>query len=201
MDLLTLNQFAVLLWKNFTLKVCKGILGKFLTALAFPVMLLLLRAVFHITVAGPFSFTSQPISTLPSFLQNDETWELIYVPSNIDVVKEITENVKRNLNISIKVQGFSSEIEFEKYIKYDYRSHKVLAAIVFDCDFKNRHDPLPLQVKHLSAVRETWVRSLGWVDPLEKEMATHSSTLSWKIPWTEEPGMLQSMGSQRVRHD
>ena len=43
--------------------------------------------------------------------------------------------------------------------------------------------------------------SLGWEDPLEKEMATHSSTLVWKIPWTEEPGRLQSMGSQRVRHD
>ena len=42
---------------------------------------------------------------------------------------------------------------------------------------------------------------LGWEDPLEKEMATHSSTLAWKIPWTEEPGGLQSMGSQRVRHD
>ena len=50
-------------------------------------------------------------------------------------------------------------------------------------------------------MRETWVQSLGWEDPLEKEMATHSSTLAWKIPWTEEPGRLQSMGSQRVRHD
>ena len=56
-------------------------------------------------------------------------------------------------------------------------------------------------VKHLPAVRETWVRSLGWEDPLEKKMATYSSTLAWKIPWTEEPGGLQSMGSQRVRHD
>ena len=56
-------------------------------------------------------------------------------------------------------------------------------------------------VKHLPAMRETWVRSLGREDPLEKEMATHSSTLAWKIPWTEEPGRLQPMGSQRVRHD
>ena len=48
---------------------------------------------------------------------------------------------------------------------------------------------------------ETWVRSLGWEDPLEKEMATHSSILAWKIPWTEEPGGLQSTGLQRVRHD
>ena len=56
-------------------------------------------------------------------------------------------------------------------------------------------------VKHLPAVRETQVQSLGWEDPLEKEMATHSSTLAWKIPWTEKPGGLQSMGSQRVTHD
>ena len=56
-------------------------------------------------------------------------------------------------------------------------------------------------VKCLSTIRETWVWSLGWEDPLEKEMAAHSSTLSWKIPWTEEPGGLQSMGSQRVGHD
>ena len=56
-------------------------------------------------------------------------------------------------------------------------------------------------VKHLPAMRETQVRFLGWEDPLEKEMATHSSVLAWKIPWTEEPGRLQSMGLQRVRHD
>ena len=56
-------------------------------------------------------------------------------------------------------------------------------------------------VKRLPAMRETWVRFLGREDPLEKEMAIHSSTLAWKIPWTEEPDRLQSMGSQRVGHD
>ena len=56
-------------------------------------------------------------------------------------------------------------------------------------------------VKNLPAIKETWVLSLGWKDPVEKEMATHSSILAWKIPWTEEPVRLQSMGSQRVRHD
>ena len=50
-------------------------------------------------------------------------------------------------------------------------------------------------VKCLSTMRETQVQSLGWEDPLEKEMAIHSSTIAWKIPWTEEPGRLQSMGS------
>ena len=56
-------------------------------------------------------------------------------------------------------------------------------------------------VKRLLAMRETWVGSLGREDPLEKDMATHSSPLAWKIPWMEEPGRLQSTGSQRVRHD
>ena len=56
-------------------------------------------------------------------------------------------------------------------------------------------------VKRLSTIRETWVRSLGGEDLPEKEMATHSSILAQKIPWTEEPGRLQSMGSQRVGYD
>ena len=56
-------------------------------------------------------------------------------------------------------------------------------------------------VKNAPAMRETQVQSLDQEDPLEKEMATHSSILVWEIPWTEEPGGLQSMGSQRVRHD
>ena len=66
--------------------------------------------------------------------------------------------------------------------------------------------PLPASlvaqmVKHLSTMRETWVRSLGREDLLEKETAIHSSTLAWKIPWTDEPDKLQSMRSQRVGHD
>ena len=56
-------------------------------------------------------------------------------------------------------------------------------------------------VKRLPTVRGTWVQSLGWENPLEKEMAAHSSTLAGKIPWMEEPGSLQSMGLQRVGHD
>ena len=56
-------------------------------------------------------------------------------------------------------------------------------------------------VKYLPTIREIWVQSLGQEDLLEKEMATHSSILAWEIPWTEEPGRLQFMGSQRVGHD
>ena len=57
------------------------------------------------------------------------------------------------------------------------------------------------RVKRLSAMQETWVQSLSQEDPLEKEMAPHSSIIAWKIPWTEEPGRLQSVGSQRVGHN
>ena len=56
-------------------------------------------------------------------------------------------------------------------------------------------------IKTLPDKQETWVLALGWEDPLEKEMAILSGTIAWKIPWTEEPGRLQSIGSQRVTHD
>ena len=62
-------------------------------------------------------------------------------------------------------------------------------------------ESLAQSVKNLPAVQETRVRSLGQEDPLEKEMATHTSILAWKISWTEKPGGLQSVGSQRVEHD
>ena len=71
----------------------------------------------------------------------------------------------------------------------------------FLCELPVSHSEVAQTVKRLSAMQETWVQSLGREDPLEKEMATHSSTLAWKILWMEEPGRLQSMGSQRVRHD
>ena len=75
-------------------------------------------------------------------------------------------------------------------ILYFNRSHSYITSSL-----------VPQMVKHLPTMWETWVQSPGWGDLLEKEMATHSSTLAWKSPWTEEPGRLQSMGSQRVGHD
>uniref|UniRef100_A0A8W4FGX7 ATP binding cassette subfamily A member 16 n=1 Tax=Sus scrofa TaxID=9823 RepID=A0A8W4FGX7_PIG len=102
MDLLTFNQFAVLLWKNFTLKV---------SALVFPLMLLLFRSVVTITAIGPYNFTSQPISTLPSFLKNAEEWKLVYVPSNVDVLKDITENKLRFFFFFVKYRLRFSGIE------------------------------------------------------------------------------------------
>ena len=71
----------------------------------------------------------------------------------------------------------------------------------FDKDNLTQAYLVAQMVKRLPAMQLTWVRSLGQEDPVEKEMATHSRTLAWKIPWTEEPGRLQSMGSQRVGYD
>ena len=77
-----------------------------------------------------------------------------------------------------------------------------ILTVAFDLpDSLNFASLVAQMVKRLPAVRETQVQSLGREDPLEKAMAAHSSTLAWKIPWTEEPGGLQSMGWQRVGHD
>ena len=79
----------------------------------------------------------------------------------------------------------------------------VLKSLDFSSNFLNSSWFLPVaqMVTNLPAMWETWDRSLGWEDPLEKGMATHSSILARKIPWTEEPGGLQPMGSQRVGHN
>ena len=73
--------------------------------------------------------------------------------------------------------------------------------ILFKLYNQTRASLVAQMVKNLPAMQETWVRSLGWEDPPEKGTATHSSILAWRIPWTGEPGRLQSMGSQRVRRD
>ena len=62
-------------------------------------------------------------------------------------------------------------------------------------------NPVAQMVKNLPAMQDTWIQFMGWEDPLEKGMVTHSSTLAWRIPWTEEPGRLQYMVSQRVIYD
>ena len=71
----------------------------------------------------------------------------------------------------------------------------------FNCVVLNQAFLVPQTVKRLCAMQETRVQSLGWEDPLEKEMAAHSSILAWKIPWTAKPGRPLSMGPQRVGHD
>ena len=93
-------------------------------------------------------------------------------------------NPESPYNHSIFFIELSRELTFIKYLQ-----HYVGASLVAQT------------IKHLTTMWETWVQSLGREDLLEKEMATHSSVLTWKIPWMEGPGRLQSMESQRVKHD
>ena len=91
----------------------------------------------------------------------------------------------------------------EGYLRIHWSSLCCTQRHTFDTShgWVNRASLVAERLKHLPPMRETQVRSLGWEDPLEKEMATHSSILAWRIPWTEEPGRLQSTGLQRVGHD
>ena len=77
----------------------------------------------------------------------------------------------------------------------------IFVRLIRDTFSSTRASLVAQLVKNLPAMKETWVQSLDQEDPLEKGMATHRSILAWRIPWTEEPGRLQSMGSQRVGHD
>ena len=92
------------------------------------------------------------------------------------------------------------KFQLKNYIelfKFSVSSWVIFGNLCFSVNFISSWVSLVAQkVKHLSAMWETWVRSMGQRDPLEKETATHSSTLVWKIPWTEEPDRLQSTGSQ-----
>ena len=94
----------------------------------------------------------------------------------------------------------ASKVIFKSF-KLGFNSTWTVNFQMYKLDWENLQRLVAQRLQRLPGMRETWVRSLGWEDPLEKEMATHSSTLAWRIPWREEPGRLQSMGSQRVRHD
>ena len=97
----------------------------------------------------------------------------------------------------MKTQHFE-KLQKKKKIQKRHQGSNIIFIII---NIYLYHSLVAQRVKRLPAMQETWVRSLGQEDPLEKEMATHSSILAWKIPWTEEPGGLQSTGSQRVGHD
>ena len=116
------------------------------------------------------------------------------------------------LVINLKLDQFARWCVFLSYIQQEVKCLTGIGTLsdnkmnrasnkgVMDVDIL-RASLVAQRVKRLPAMRETWVRFLGREDPLEKEMATHSRTLAWRIPWTEEPGRLQSTGSQRVGPD
>uniref|UniRef100_A0A2K5ICB7 Uncharacterized protein n=2 Tax=Colobus angolensis palliatus TaxID=336983 RepID=A0A2K5ICB7_COLAP len=144
----------VLLWKNFILKRrrCIALVVEMVLTFLFSAALLAVRSVIVIKKNGPFDFAAQPVDEVPFYitasLASPFPLELAYVPSRSTVVQGIIERVKMDLNPQMKVLGFSSEEEFEDYVKEVNNSEKVLAAIVFDHDFKNSNDPLPLKVKY-----------------------------------------------------
>ncbi|XP_062036032.1 phospholipid-transporting ATPase ABCA3-like [Lepus europaeus] len=161
-------QFSALLWKNFLLKRRQivGLAVEILFIFLFFAMILTLRSNAKKQFRNASTFNPLPVG-LPNFLVNTpQKYELVYVPSKSEVAKNIIEKVKKDLNVDFKVQGFASEKEFESYIKREKSAH-VLAAVVFDHDFKNEQDGLPLQVTyHLRFSNYSSVRanrqSEGW---------------------------------------
>uniref|UniRef100_G1LHB0 ATP-binding cassette sub-family A member 3-like n=1 Tax=Ailuropoda melanoleuca TaxID=9646 RepID=G1LHB0_AILME len=152
MDFLWLNQFGVLLWKNFVLKKRKimSLIVEISMTFFFSLLILLHRRDIKKTFQNVTVFKPVPLLIPPDFFFNrSREYELAYVPSTSDVVKNITEMVKQSLLVNFTVRGFSSEAEFEKYVEYERKPKvQVLAAIVFDHDFKHSDDSLPLQVKY-----------------------------------------------------
>ncbi|XP_057605512.1 phospholipid-transporting ATPase ABCA3-like [Hippopotamus amphibius kiboko] len=151
MDVLWLNQFAVLLWKNFMLKKRKmvSLIVEISMTVLFCGLILFHRRDSIREFQKALRFSPLPLNRLPTFLTDGKhKYELVYVPSESDVAKNITEMVKNNLNANLTVRGFSSEEDFEMYIKHENKSAHVLAAIVFDHDFKHNNDRLPLKVKY-----------------------------------------------------
>ena len=99
--------------------------------------------------------------------------------------KRSIQSILKEINPEYSLEGLMLKLKLQSFGHLIQRTDSLVAQMV----------------KHLPAMQETQVQSLGWEDPLGKEMAAHSSTLAWKIPWMEKPGGLQSVGSQRVRHD
>ncbi|XP_051002939.1 phospholipid-transporting ATPase ABCA3-like [Acomys russatus] len=141
----------ILLWKNFTLKRRKfgALVTEIVLMVIFSSVLLATRNLLAIKHIGPLSYADHNISNVPSFITTfPHPWELAYVPSNSIAVQNIVENVKRDLNFHMKAIGFSSESDFEDYIRSTVNSRNVLAAVVVDHNFTNSNDPLPKKVKY-----------------------------------------------------
>uniref|UniRef100_A0A8C7ALN3 ABC transporter domain-containing protein n=1 Tax=Neovison vison TaxID=452646 RepID=A0A8C7ALN3_NEOVI len=175
MDFLWFYKFMALLWKNFILKRRQlvALIVEFILTLLFASTLLLTRKSLIIKKSGPFNYSLQPVDELPALLEMAITfpgqWELAFVPSKSVVVKNIIELVKRDLHYNFSVQGFSSERDFEKYVKQEKNSKKVLVAIIFDHEFQNSNDPLPFKVKYFLRFSSfqrnkyvTFFRTDGW---------------------------------------
>uniref|UniRef100_A0A5F8GYL7 ABC transporter domain-containing protein n=1 Tax=Monodelphis domestica TaxID=13616 RepID=A0A5F8GYL7_MONDO len=142
--------------------------------LLFAILLLMYRKYIPTEHVDSVSYNIQQIETLPSFFQTSTQWELIYVPSNSEVVKNITKRAQKTLGNNIKVRGFSSERAFESYVRYHNESSNVLAAVVFEHTFRHKLESLPLKVRkyHLRfsfSPRNTLVTGRLFLMPEEPE--------------------------------
>uniref|UniRef100_A0A8C9A7X5 Uncharacterized protein n=1 Tax=Prolemur simus TaxID=1328070 RepID=A0A8C9A7X5_PROSS len=144
----------ILLWKNFILKRRQWItlVVEVILTFIFGATVLATRYFIIIKRFGPYDFATLSINHVPSYIRApvnlSHPWELAYVPSKSTVVRDIVENVKQGLNTNMKVVGFPTEGAFEDYVRQKNNSKRVLAAIVFNHNFKKSDDPLPLQVDY-----------------------------------------------------
>lgn len=151
---MVLRQLRLLLWKNYTLKkrkVLVTVLELFLPLLFSGILIWLRLKIQSENVPNATVYPDQRIQELPlffSFPPPGGSWELAYVPSHSDAARTITEAVRREFMIKMRVHGFSSEKDFEDYIRYDNHSSNVLAAVVFEHTFNHSKDPLPLAVRY-----------------------------------------------------
>uniref|UniRef100_A0A8C2U6F2 ATP binding cassette subfamily A member 3 n=1 Tax=Coturnix japonica TaxID=93934 RepID=A0A8C2U6F2_COTJA len=152
--MVVLRQFGLLLWKNYILQKRQILVTiiEICLPLLFAAILIALRHRVH-SVSHPNAtiYPSLSVDDLPGFFYRrhpSNPWELAYVPSNSNAVQSIARAVERALPISIRAQGFSSEREFEDYVRRDNRSGSVLAAVIFKHHFSHSTDPLPLQVDY-----------------------------------------------------
>ncbi|XP_074055105.1 phospholipid-transporting ATPase ABCA3-like [Macrotis lagotis] len=186
------RQLRLLLWKNYLLKKRNILVTimEILLPLLFLGILIWLRLIIKSEKKNSTHYQAQTIDELPMFFKTPPEsgqWELIYIPSNSDVLKNIIEEVKKTLNISLRVRGFLSEDEFKNYIKYEKNSSDVLAAIVFDHIFLKSEDPLPLMVKYSLHFSHS-PRNFGYLRMLFRKVTTgwQTATLFPLIP-TEGP--------------
>uniref|UniRef100_A0A4X2LF32 ABC transporter domain-containing protein n=1 Tax=Vombatus ursinus TaxID=29139 RepID=A0A4X2LF32_VOMUR len=148
------RQFSLLLWKNYIIKRRLWIITflEIILELLFAIMLLMFRKYIPTEQVASVSYNVQQIANLPSFFQTPANqhspWELVYVPSNSDVVKNIIKTTQKVLGSNMKARGFSSEQAFDDYIRYHNESSNVLAAIVFEHTFSHKWEPLPLKVRY-----------------------------------------------------
>ncbi|XP_036597535.1 ATP-binding cassette sub-family A member 3-like [Trichosurus vulpecula] len=173
------RQFLLLLWKNYIIKRRLWIVTflEVILELLFAIMLLMFRKYIPTEHVDSVSYNVQQIATLPSFFRSlprrPSPWELVYVPSNSDVVRRITRTAQEFLGTNMKARGFSSEQAFDDYIRFHNESSNVLAAIVFEHAFSHKFQPLPIKTRyHLRfsfSPRNTLVTGRLFLMPKEPE--------------------------------